>query len=415
MINTSVCIIGAGPAGATAALQLAQLGVECVLVDKAVFPRDKVCGDGLSGKVITALNRVDPAIAERLKAANFKLNSWGVTFVSPGRHSLDVGYRPDYNSNNAAHKERPIGYVCKRMDFDNFLVDEVKRRSEIQLFQGIAVEEYELQTDGYLIKGTNDFQVKAKLLIVANGAHSSFTRNVAGIVMEPKHYVAGVRAYYKNVSGNNADNFIELHFLKSLLPGYFWIFPLPNGECNVGVGVLSEALRKKKMNLKKAVLDVVANDPIIKERFKDATLVGDIEGYGLPLGSKQRVISGERYMLVGDAAYLIDPFTGEGIGNGLYSGRIAAMQAAAALTANDFSAERLKAYDAEVYRVMGPELKLSYRLQKLINYPWLFNTLMKISSRNKQLQELLSCMFYEVDLRKKLTKPGFYWKLLWGK
>lgn len=120
-------------------------------------------------------------------------------------------------------------------------------------------------------------------------------------------------------------------------------------------------------------------------------------------------------MLVGDAAYLIDPFTGEGIGNGLYSGRIAAMQAAAALTANDFSAERLKAYDAEVYRVMGPELKLSYRLQKLINYPWLFNTLMKISSRNKQLQELLSCMFYEVDLRKKLTKPGFYWKLLWGK
>src|ERR1700751_5520356 len=105
MLETKVCIIGAGPAGAAAALQLAQLGVECVVVDKAVFPRDKVCGDGLSGKVITALHRIDPAIAERLKGADFKVNSWGVTFGAPGRHTLDVGYRPDYNSNNAGHRE----------------------------------------------------------------------------------------------------------------------------------------------------------------------------------------------------------------------------------------------------------------------------------------------------------------------
>jgi len=117
-------------------------------------------------------------------------------------------------------------------------------------------------------------------------------------------------------------------------------------------------------------------------------------------------------MLVGDAAYLIDPFTGEGIGNGLYSGRIAALKAADALKAGNFSAAQLSAYDAEVYRVMGPELKLSHRLQKLVKRPWLFNTLMKVSSRNKQLQELLSCMFYEVDLRKKLAKPSFYLKLL---
>jgi geranylgeranyl reductase family protein len=416
MLETKVCIVGAGPAGTAAALQLAQMNIDCIIVDKAVFPRDKVCGDGLSGKVITALNRIDPAIATRLKDANFKLNSWGVTFVSPARHSLDVGYRPDYDSKDGSHKETPIGYVCKRMDFDNFLVDEVKRRKEIQLHENVNIENYELTSDGYIVTGNKgSFQVKAQLLIIANGAHSSFTKNVANITIEPKHYVAGIRAYYKNVNGNNPDNFIELHFLKSLLPGYFWIFPLPNGEANVGVGVLSEAVRKKKMNLKKSMLDIIENDPVFKERFKDAELTSSIEGYGLPLGSKKRVISGERYMLVGDAAFLIDPFTGEGIGNGLYSGRIAALEAAEAIKANDFSATKLAHYDAEVYRIMGPELKLSHRIQKLVNFPWLFNMLMKVSSRNKQLQELLSCMFYEVDLRKKLAKPSFYLKLLFNR
>jgi menaquinone-9 beta-reductase len=416
MLETNVCIIGAGPAGAAAALQLAQLGINCVIVDKAVFPRDKVCGDGLSGKVITALNRIDPAIAERLKAAAFKVNSWGVTFVSPARYSLDVGYRPDYNSQDQAHKETPIGYVCKRMDFDNFLVDEIKARKEIQLFEGITIDKYEHTAEGYIISDkSGQFQVKAPLLIIANGAHSAFTKDVAGITMEPAHYMAGIRAYYKNVSGNNADNFIELHFLKSLLPGYFWVFPLPNGEANVGVGMLSETVRRNKVNLKKEMLDIIANDPVFKERFKNAELVSSIEGYGLPLGSKVRKLSGDHYMLTGDAAYLIDPFTGEGIGNGLYSGRIAALKAAEAIQAKDFSAAKLTAYDAEIYRVLGPELKLSHRLQKLVKYPWLFNTLMKISSRNKHLQELLSSMFYEVDLRKKLAKPSFYFKLIFNR
>jgi flavin-dependent dehydrogenase len=178
--------------------------------------------------------------------------------------------------------------------------------------------------------------------------------------------------------------------------------------------MLSEAISKKKVNLKRSLLDIVQNDPVFKERFKNAELISGIEGYGLPLGSRKRIISGERYMLAGDAAFLIDPFTGEGIGNGLYSGRIAALQAAKALKAGNFSAAYMTAYDSEVYRIMGPELKLSHRLQKLVRFPWLFNKLMKVSSRNKQLQELLSCMFYEVDLRKKLAKPSFYIRMLFN-
>lgn len=412
MIETKVCIIGAGPGGAATALQLAQLGIESVVVDKAVFPRDKVCGDGLSGKVITALEQIDKDIALRLRRYAQKLDSWGVTFVSPGRLGMDVPYKPSYDRQH----DEPLGFVCKRIHFDNFLVDELKRRPEIRLFEGVAIEKYELQNDSYLVTDTaGSFAVKAQLLIVANGAHSSFTRDVANIRMEPAFYAAGVRAYYKNVKGTHSDNFIELHFLKGLLPGYLWIFPLPNGEVNVGMDMISEAVRSKKVNLKKLMTDTLQNDPVFKERFRDAEITSSIDGYGLPLGSKKRTLSGARYMLVGDAAYLIDPFTGEGIGNALYSGRMAAQHAAAALETGDLSAAALSAYDEHVYRVLGPELQLSHRLQKLVRYPWLFNLLMKMGTRNKQLKELISCMFYEVDLRRKLAQPSFYIRLLFNK
>jgi geranylgeranyl reductase family protein len=411
-METKVCIIGAGPGGATAALQLAQLGIECIVVDKAVFPRDKVCGDGLSGKVLTLLERIDKGIGERLQQAMFKLDSWGVTFVAPNRIGMDIPYRLNYQQD----KSNPRGFVCKRIDFDNFLVEELKRRSEIRLFEGVSIDKYELKADGYYLSSKDgSFQVKADVVIVANGAHSGFTKDVAGIKMEPEHYVAGIRAYYKGVTGLHQDSFIELHFLKNMLPGYLWIFPLPNGEANVGVGMLSNSARNKKVNLKQLMLATLATDPTMKDRFANAELVGPIDGYGLPLGSKKRKLHGERYMLVGDAGYLIDPFTGEGIGNALYSGRIAAQQAAAAIAANDYSDQFFNAYDENVYRILGPEFQVSTKLQKLIKYPWLFNMLMKMGSRNKQLKDLMSCMFHEVDLRKKLGKPMFYVKLLFNR
>jgi flavin-dependent dehydrogenase len=117
-------------------------------------------------------------------------------------------------------------------------------------------------------------------------------------------------------------------------------------------------------------------------------------------------------MLVGDAAHLVDPFSGEGISNAMISGRWAADQAAKCLRTGDFSARCLKGYDASVYRRLGRELQLSYRMQQLLNFPWLFNAVARKAACNPAFAELLSCMFNDLDVRGQLKKPAFYLKLL---
>jgi flavin-dependent dehydrogenase len=210
------------------------------------------------------------------------------------------------------------------------------------------------------------------------------------------------------------QNFIELHFLEELLPGYFWIFPLPNGMANVGAGMLSHVVSKKRINLKEDMLKAIANNPNIKHRFKGARLEGKISGWGLPLGSKRRSISGDNFLLTGDAAALIDPFTGEGIGNAMYSGMLAAAHIQKAVAENNFSAGFNRAYDEAFYNRQWDELKLSHTMQKLVKYPWLFNFVVNKANKNKALRETISCMFEDLDLRAKLRNPLFYIKLLFN-
>ncbi len=408
MIQTDVCIIGAGPGGSVTALFLAKKGISCVLVDKTKFPRDKICGDALSGKSVEILRKLDEEIIDELNLSPIQTGSWGVKFVAPNLKHIRIPFKKDFNK-----QQRPPGFIAKRIDFDNFLIEKVKQNSSIQLLEETEIKNFIPENDGWILSDeSGEKTIHTKLVIAADGAHSAFAKQIGKIQVEQSHYCAGIRAYYKGVTEMDKDNFIELHFIKEFLPGYFWIFPLPNGMANVGVGMRSDFVSRKKVNLKKQMLEMIEHYPSLKKRFQHAKLEGEIKGFGLPLGSKKRKISGERFMLIGDAASLIDPFTGEGIGNAMMSGMIAAEVAEKSLNENGFSAASMSVYDEKVYKRLWSELRLSKQMQELVKYPWLFNMVVNKANKSKLLQETITCMFEDMDMREQLSKPSFYFKLL---
>ncbi len=410
IIDTDVCVVGAGPGGVAAALKLSYLNIPTVLVDKATFPRDKVCGDAISGKVTMLLNRLDPKILERMELNAEALNPvWGIEFVSPNGDRFDLPFKMDYDEK----QEKAPGYTMKRLHFDHFLVQEVNRRTNIQFLENTSIKNFQKTAHGYSISDDKkNVEINTKLLIMANGAQSTFSRKEGGLVKANKHHAGGLRAYYKNINPLHPKRFIELHYLEGITPGYFWIFPLTNNLSNVGLGLRTDIIKKRKINLNKAFNEAIEQHPLLSQRFKDAELQGSVQGYGLPLGSQNRKISGDHYMLVGDAGYLIDPLTGEGIGNAFYSGFIAAEQAAKCLEAKNFTSEYMIAYDHRVKRVLGKEMKLSYQLQQILRSHSLANWLGKTISNNPKLIQLMSSMYSDLDLRKKLVNPGFWLKYL---
>ncbi len=411
-IDTDICIVGAGPGGAAAALKLSYLGIPCVVADKAFFPRDKICGDAISGKVTTLLHRMDPEMLRRFDALPSHVGVWGIRFVAPNGKVLDIPFGGGIMPEAASSP----GYVCRRIDFDNFLVEEIRRRGEITFLEGVEIHHYERTPQGYRLHDRDQtLHVNCRLLLVANGAHSAFSRKEAGLEKDPAHHAASVRAYFKNVSGMHEKGFIELHFLDSILPGYFWVFPLPGNRANVGLGIRSDIVGHKRIHLRNTFMELMATHPALKERFTHAEMEGDIEGYGLPLGSKPRPISGDCYMLLGDAGHLIDPLTGEGIGNAFYSGIIAAEQAIKCLEADDFSAVFLKDYDKRVARVLGSEMRLSYRLQRMLQYPTVASFLANVIAGNARIVSSFTQMYTDFELRLQLVNPLFWIRMMWKK
>jgi geranylgeranyl reductase family protein len=399
-------IIGAGPAGFACAYQLQNQNLKIAIIDQATFPRDKICGDALSADVVNQLYRMDTILGEKFENFAQKIDSHGVRFVAPNHSFLDINYQ---NPNHG----KAAGYISKRFDFDYFLFQEVENQSNVEVFQGEKVLDIKNKLHKIDLK-TDKRELTAQMIIGADGAHSIVNKKLGSIKVEKDHYCAGIRQYYEGVSGFNSDQAIELHFYQELLPGYFWIFPLPNGQANVGLGILSSEVSKRKLNLKEELNQLIQSVPSLKNRFHNATALEKPQGFGLPIGSKKRPVSGDRFLLLGDAASLIDPFTGEGIGNAIRSGRIASDHIIKAFENQNFTAIFNKQYDRLIYHKMWNELTISRKLQKLLKYPKLFNFVVKKANHNSSVRTLLTSMLDNVDLKRELVKPRFYLRLLFG-
>jgi geranylgeranyl reductase family protein len=412
MKDSDILIVGAGPAGAATSLFLSKRKIPHTIIDKASFPRDKICGDALSGKTVQVLNKINPEILKRLSENSIEnTGSYGICFFAPNGKKLEVPF-----SMNPSVMKSPPGFISRRVNFDNDLFN-LLDRNYATVMEKTELLSISRQNDFLQVEVRNNQNISLKqfkLVVGADGERSVVSKHLMPAKKNLSNYCAGLRMYYSGVKDMHPEKYIELHFIKNILPGYFWIFPMNDGTANVGIGMLSKEVSKRKINLTKVLTETIESHPVICKRFSGAVSEGKAEGWGLPLGSARKILSGDNFVLTGDAGSLIDPFTGEGIGNAMYSGMFAAETIEKALTMNDFSGKILSEYELKLYGSLGKELKLSHRIQQLAKNKWLFNYVVNKAAGNSTLRETFTCMFNDVDIRDKLRKPSFYFKLLFN-
>lgn len=368
LTEAEVCIIGAGPAGATLSHFLSKEGIPHYLVDKASFPRDKICGDGITLDVLNVLERISPDLLYEYIAQDEVLPSWGFCFHAPNGTPIRFDFK------EAGFKASPF-YSTRRLDLDNFLVERLDSKY-CHFLPETTVTNVSYRGKGVevTVKSINgEKTLKANYVVGAEGEKPIVTRHL-GLehYREKQHLIGAIRVYYKNIKGFHENNHLEFFFNKNLLPGYFWVFPLSENEANVGLGMVSTKIAAKKLNLKKMLFEEIENHPRLQEMFEGAEAITKPQGWGLPILTKKRPIAGNRYLLIGDAAGMIEPFTGKGIGPGMMSARIASEHLVDAIKGKELD---LMLYQSHMYRYYKTETRTGYTLQKSLQYPIAWNTM----------------------------------------
>jgi len=375
-----IIIVGSGPAGCACALSLKGSGLRVLVIDKSTFPRDKVCGDAIPNTVPKALMMLDEKYLTALRAFPEKVNIDSCKVVAPSGKSVTLHFKLE-------------GYASTRLDFDNFMVNLAEQESQAAVITGEGLTDVILSNNHVEVTTDKGNRYTSKLIIGCDGAHSVLNKKLTSTKVDHNHYIGAVRAYYKNVKGLQ-PNTMEIHLVKGFMPGYFWIFPLTNNTCNTGFGMVSSSISSKKINLRKSLLDIVSNSETIRKRFTDAVALEDPIGYGLPTGSRKVQISGDRFMLAGDAASLIDPATGEGIGNAMISGIKAGQHAIKCFNKNDFSSSFMKQYEDAIHRYFWNDMRNKYLLQRMVGEKaWLADFAIRLAADVPWIKNKLQRLF----------------------
>ncbi len=311
-----VIVVGAGPAGCSAATFLAGNGCSVLLVDKAKFPRDKACGDGLSPSALDVLERM--GVTGRME----KSRPWridGVEFSSPAGKKLRTQFQQIEGLGNHS-------YVLPRKDLDFVLFKHVRELSNVVVLENCEVRDLvheENAVSGVRVNYENESkEFSGKVVVGADGVHSIIARKTSFLNSNAKHRVLAARAYFDNVPG--LDHYIEIHCDKSILPGYGWVFPTGEGSANVGVGTSCRSATRKK-DIKTLFDTFLEQNKSMKNRFNRTQMIGNsLKTWPIPLGSCSSKRSYENVILIGDAGSFADTLTGEGIYYALRSGEYAA-------------------------------------------------------------------------------------------
>ena len=338
MQEFDVIICGAGPAGSTCALGLFDSGLKVALLEKQNFPREKICGDAHGGYAIKILNTISKKFGTKLSELEKGIIIKRALFVSPKKHKVKIRLKGFFSS-------------LPRIEFDHFLLQMVKDETTTSIMENCSIQKLEVLSDGVVVTTNNGEQLKAKIVVGADGAHSIVQSGLTKTRESLTETYPGLRAYYKNVKQVEQDC-LEIYFHKRIPKGYLWIFPSTNGLTNVGIAANKKMLAKHNINMRHEFYNLIQEDVQFKERFAEAELIGELKGWSIPIGyfGSKLPISGNRILLCGDAASLVEPATGEGIGPAMSSGRFAAWQIKSCFKENNFSEAFMKNYDNNIHK-----------------------------------------------------------------
>ena len=350
-LTCDVLIVGAGPAGTAAAITLHDAGRTSIVIDKASFPRDKCCGDGLTTLALREL--------EALGLEPDRVDGW---------LDVDAAWLRSPSGREVKVPLPPIGTyaaVAPRRTLDAELVQVARRRGvavhDGHGFTAIDTESpdrVDVQVDGL---GT----VRCRYVIAADGMWSPVRKALGANIEGYRGEWHAFRQYARHVSGPAAERLI-VWFEEDLLPGYAWSFPLPGNRANIGFGVLREEGRRVQ-DMADLWRDLLARPHVVEALGPDVELEGRHTAWPIPARIDELSLASGRVLFVGDAAAATDVMTGEGIGQALSTGRFAAeaIVAGGALQPDQVRSD----YEREVERHLFADHRMSKRLGAVLKHP----------------------------------------------